>query len=66
MAGKWYKHKESDKVWWLDHDRLEIVFSFDKRNKYYLPRDYERLTPEQKEIFDAENAFWKEYLGGKE
>ncbi len=64
---RWVKNKPNDKVWWLDipYDKGTLVFSFNKKDKFYLYRDYpKKLTKEQKEIFDKENPFWKEYFGG--
>ena len=37
----------------------EMLFTFDGEKIFNLFRDYPyELTPEQKEIFDAENPFW--------
>ncbi len=61
----WYKTNESDKVWWLDNrDQIgEYVFSFDKKTEFNLFADYPyKLTPEQKEIFDKENPYWKDFF----
>lgn len=62
---RWVKNNPNDKVWWLDnpYDKGTWVFSFNKKDKFYLYRDYpQKLTKEQKEIFDKENPFWKEYF----
>lgn len=59
-----YKENPDDMVWWLDDDSRTMAFSFDRKTIYYLPRDYYILTPEQKEIFDKENPYWKEFCGG--
>lgn len=67
MPSRWYKEKPTDKVWWLDNSsevKGEFVFSFDKKEKFYLYRDYHKLTKEQKAIFDKENPFWAEFFGG--
>ena len=70
MANKviFYKKNPKDKIWWVDNGsevKGEMVFSFDKKKLYNLYKDYpHNLTKEEKEIFDAENEFWKEYLGG--
>lgn len=54
---KWYKADENDEIWWLDDDKVgDMVFSFDKKTYFRLWMDYpDKLTPEQKEIFDKEN-----------
>lgn len=33
----------------------ELVFSFDKKREYNLFQDYEKLTPEQRKLVDAEH-----------
>ena len=70
MANKviFYKKNPKDKIWWVDNGsevKGEMVFSFDKKKLYNLFRDYpQNLSKEEKEIFDSENEFWKEYFGG--
>ncbi len=62
---EWYKQKETDIIWWLDNsDKIgEHVFSFDKKKKFNLFRDYPyQLTAEQKEIFDKENPYWADFF----
>lgn len=64
----WEKHKEDDRIWWfVDLNKTgDFVFSFDKKTKFYLFRDYpHNLTPEQKEIFDEENPFWKDFFSDR-
>jgi hypothetical protein len=60
----WYKEKPSDKVWWYEQPGIigEFIFSFDKKKKFYLYRDYSKMTPEEKAIFDKENPFWAEFF----
>jgi len=65
MLGGWYKNKRSDKIWWKDtSDKVgEWVFSFDKKTEFNMFADYpHKLTPEQKEVFDKENPYWKEFF----
>ncbi|RLK64053.1 hypothetical protein D3H64_00540 [Atopobacter sp. AH10] len=65
QLSKWYKKDPSDKIWWLDNPEVigEWVFSFDKKKKFNMFRDYPyKLTLEQKEIFDKENPFWKDFF----
>lgn len=39
------------------------VFSFDKEKAYWLFRDYPwALNQHEKEIFDKENLYWKEFF----
>ena len=60
----WEKKNENDQVWWLESEDVgAIVFSFDKKIKFNLHRDYPyKLTPEQKEIFDQENPYWANFF----
>lgn len=62
----WYKNNDDDKIWWLDNrseKKGEFIFSFDKKQKFNLFSDYpQKLTDEQKEIFDRENPFWADYF----
>ena len=68
-----FRYNESDKVWWTVKGELvddvfyaykgEHYFSFDKKKIYNLFQDYpQNLTKQQKEIFDKENPFWKEFF----
>ena len=62
---RYYKENENDVVWWLlDPDATgKFVFSFDKETEFNLFADYpEKLTPEQKRIFDKENPRWAEFF----
>ena len=67
---KWKKEKPSDSVWWLvevdeEIDDDDYVFSFDKKKRYHLFRDYPiKLTPEERAVFDEEFPVWKEYFEG--
>ena len=69
MQSKWYKQDENDSIWWLDNaaeKKGEFIFSFDKEKKYNLFLDYpDKLTAEQKRIFDEENPFWADYFTGR-
>nr|DAS75253.1 MAG TPA: hypothetical protein [Caudoviricetes sp.] len=60
-----YKENKNSKIWWIDHiDYVgEYLFSFDKKNIYNLFSDYpNKLTKEEKEIFDRENPHWKDFF----
>lgn len=65
----WYKNNNNDKIWWLDNGderKGEFIFSFDKNKKYNLFQDYpQNLTPQEKDIFDNENVFWKNYFSDR-
>lgn len=65
MSNKFVKHNENDKIWWLKcGDREgERMFLFDKNETFNMFRDYpQKLTPEQKKIFDEENPFWADFF----
>lgn len=60
-----YKNKPSDKVYWIDNIGVigEFLFSFDKKKIYNLFRDYpQKLTNEEKIIFDRENPYWADFF----
>lgn len=61
-----YKENEEDLVWWVDNadeNKGLMEFSFDKEKVYNLFEDYpDKLTPEEKAIFDKENPFWKDFF----
>ena len=59
------KDEDEDKIWWPETDRIgEFLFTFDKQTIFNLFVDYpHNLTPEQKEVFDKENPFWKNFFG---
>lgn len=58
VLGKWYKRNKDDQVWWKETpgEVGEFIFSFDKKEEFNFFADYpQKLTPEQKAIFDKEN-----------
>ena len=60
------KNNEDDEIYWTaEIDKLDShLFSFDKKTVYNLFEDYpNRLTKEQKAIFDRENPFWVKFFG---
>ncbi|MCR5095045.1 MAG: hypothetical protein K6B72_13840 [Lachnospiraceae bacterium] len=63
-----YRKKRSDTIWWLKENGGKHRFSFDKEKVFDLMTDYpDKLTPEQKEIFDKENPYWaKRFQKGEE
>lgn len=68
MSGEWKKKNSKDKIWWwYDNEQLGILrFSFDKKKLFNYWSDYpEKLTIEQKKIFDEENTFWVNFRKNK-
>lgn len=64
-TGDWYHDEPWQKVWWMEvlNEKGLFLFSFDKEKVYNLFEDYpEKLTPEEKEIFDRENPYWAEFF----
>ena len=62
---EFYKNDPGDAVWWVDNieDKGVRLFSFDKKHVFNLFRDYpDKLTKRQKEIFDKENPYWREFF----
>ena len=66
MQNKWYKNNPEDKIWWLDNADEKVgewIFSFDKKTTFNMFADYpNKLTSEQKEIFDKENPYWADFF----
>lgn len=65
MLSDFYKKNKNDEIWWIDDlDSIgKHLFSFDKEKIFNLFADYpHNLTAEQKEIFDKENPYWKDFL----
>lgn len=66
-SDKFYKNNESDVIWWLDSEcKGEWLFSFDKKKIFNMFADYpDKLTPEQRKIFDEENPEWAEFFADR-
>ena len=56
MQSNFYKIDETDNIWLVeqDDDMGKWLFSFDKKTIYNFWTDYNKLSPEQKAIFDNE------------
>lgn len=60
-----YKKNPEDTIWWVENPGIkgEHLFTFDKNKIYNLFKDYpHNLTKEEKEMFDKENPYWKDYF----
>ena len=65
MPNSFYKNNAKDVIWWVETPDIvgEFLFTFDKKRIYNLYADYpNKLTAEQKELFDRENPEWAEYF----
>lgn len=65
QSSKFYKNSPNDVIWWIDNPETkgEWLFSFDKKRVFNMFADYpEKLTKEEKEIFDKENPYWKDFF----
>lgn len=61
MRTEFFKHEDTDKIWWTNDTKYVGVayFTFDKKKIYELNNDYpQKLTKEEKEIFDKENPWY--------
>lgn len=59
------RDNDTDKVTWINHIDYtgEHLFTFDMKKVYNLFRDYpDKLSEDEKEIFDSENEYWKNYF----
>ena len=60
-----YKNNPDDKIWWLeDPDQIGVwLFSVDRKKVFNMFEDYpQKLTAEEKRIFDAENPYWADFF----
>lgn len=65
QSSKFYKNSPNDVIWWVDNPETkgEWLFSFDKKRVFNMFADYpDKLTKEEKEIFDKENPYWKDFF----
>ncbi len=69
IFGFFYKENRKSNIWWVDLVGCVGIrlFSFDKKKIYCLFEDYpHNLTPEEKEIFDKENPYWKNFFSDRQ
>ncbi len=69
VLSDFYKQNENDTIYWIDDlDSVgSYLFSFDKKKIYNLFEDYpDNLSKEEKEIFDKENPYWKEFFKNRQ
>lgn len=66
QSNKFYKNNKNDSIWWLDNAddiKGEWEFTFDKKKFFNLFADYpHNLTHKEREIFDKENPYWKDFF----
>ena len=65
----WYKNNDTDQIWWIDTpDQIGVwIFSFDREEEFNMFSDYpHKLTSEQKQIFDEENPYWKNFFANRQ
>ena len=66
---RFYKKKDNDKIWSVEEigNIGKLLYSFDKKNIYNLWTDYpHNFTKEEKELFDKENPYWKEFFSDRD
>lgn len=71
MSGRMHfsKNRKTDVIFWVDNCIYigQHLFTFDKRKIFNMFRDYpHNLTAEQKEIFDRENPYWREFFAERQ
>lgn len=60
-----YKNNPNDKITWIEQkDSIgEWLFTFDGVKVYNMFEDYpEKLTEEERKIFDKENPYWANFF----
>lgn len=65
QSNNFIKNNADDKIWWVNNPESTGIwlFSFDRRKVFNMFADYpEKLTPEQKKIFDEENPYWADFF----
>ncbi len=65
---EFYKAKETDTLYQVDHVGVngEVLFSFDKKTIFNAWTDYpDKLTKEQKAIFDKDMPFWADFFADR-
>lgn len=64
QSKKFYKNNPNDVISWVDTDEKGVwEFTFDRKTIFNMFADYpNKLTPEQKEIFDRENPYWANFF----
>ena len=66
---RFYKKKDNDKIWSVEEIGYigKLLYSFNKKYIYNLWTDYpHNFTKEEKELFDKENPYWKEFFSGRD
>ena len=66
---RFYKKKDNDKIWSVEEIGYigKLLYSFNKKNIYNLWTDYpHNFTKEEKELFDKENPYWKEFFSDRD
>lgn len=69
LDNDFYKNEPDDVIWWKETPDTEgeWLFSFDRKTVFNMFTDYPwRLTAEQKEIFDRENPYWKNFFSDRQ
>lgn len=64
-SSKLYKKNPNDKIQWVDNNKIGVFeFTFDGgKTVFNLYADYpQKLTPEQRALFDKENPYWVDYF----
>ena len=68
QSNKLFKNNPSDQIWWVDTSESDglFIFTFDKKTFFNMFADYpHNLTPEQKDIFDKENPYRKDFFSDR-
>lgn len=65
LLNKLFKNNPDDKISWVDTSEEDglMLFTFDGKTIFNMFADYpEKLSAEQKKIFDKENPYWADFF----
>ena len=65
QLNNYFKNNPGDAIWWVDTSENDglFIFTFDKKEHFNMFQDYpNKLTADQKRIFDKENPFWADFF----
>lgn len=65
---EYIKNNKDDVIFWVDNveTKGKHLFTFDKKKIYNLFADYPyKLTKDERDIFDKENPYWRDFFSDR-